>query len=150
MKVSDNLGKSSGIVGTAGKDERRVSENKEVSFQNQLKRVEGENHEERIRQLVDRIIEQGEKLGKKIDIRDLKIYKNLITEFLNEAVNNSRKFSKESFLDRRGRYKVYATVKKINGELDQLTEDVLKEEKDHIKILQRLDDIRGLIMDLTM
>lgn len=150
MKVGENLGKSSGIMGTAGKEDRRVSDSKEAAFQSQLRRVEGENHEERIRQLVAKISEQGEKLGKKVDIRDLKLYKSLISEFLDEAVNNSHKFSKESFLDRRGRYKVYATVKKINVELEQLTEDVLKEEKDHLKILQRLDDIRGLIMDLTM
>ncbi|MCX8130773.1 MAG: YaaR family protein [Clostridia bacterium] len=150
MKVSENLGKSSNVLGTAGKDDRRVSDIKEAAFHGQLKRVESQNQEEKIRQLASKIVEQGQKLGKKVDIRELKIYKNLISEFLDEAMNSSLKFSKESFLDRRGRYKVYASVKKINTELEQLTEDVLKEEKDHIRILQRLDDIRGLILDLTM
>ncbi|RCX18280.1 hypothetical protein DFR58_10539 [Anaerobacterium chartisolvens] len=150
MKVGENLGKSSGIAGTVAKEEKKVLNSRESAFQSQIRRIEGQDHEQRIRELALKISEQGEKLGKKVDIRELKVYKKLISEFLDEAVNSSRKFSKESFLDRRGRFKVYATVKKINSELEELTEQVLKEEKDNIKILKRIDDIRGLIMDLTI
>lgn len=89
-------------------------------------------------------------MGKKVDIRELKIYKNLISEFLDEAVNNSHKFSKESFLDRRERYKVYATVKKINSSLEELTKQVLSDEKNNIGILKNIEDIRGLILDITL
>lgn len=150
MKVSETLSQSSSVASVAGSAERKASEIKGESFQSQLKRVEGQNIEERINLLVQGIVEQGEKLSQRTDIRELKKYKKLISEFLDETVGNSRKFSKESFLDRRGRYKVFATVKKINEELDGLTKDVLSEEKDNIKILQRLDDIRGLILDITL
>jgi len=57
---------------------------------------------------------------------------------------------KQNVLDRRGRYRVYSTIKKINDELDNLVADVLRNQKDNLKILQRLDDIRGLILDLLM
>jgi uncharacterized protein len=150
MKVNEALNKASNVVGAVNKDDRKVSEGKEVTFQSQLKRVESDNFEQYIHDLASKIFEQGERLGKKVDIRELKIYKNMISEFLNEAVNNSHKFSKESFLDRRGRYKVYATVKKINSSLEQLTEQVLKDEKNNIGILKNIDDIRGLIMDITL
>jgi len=150
MKVRETSNTLSSTVEVQGKDDRKVSENKEASFQSQLKKIEDQDIDERVNTLANKIIEQGEKLGKKVDIRELKIYKNLISEFLGEAVGNSHKFSKESFLDRRGRYKVYANVKKINCHLDDLTQDVLSGQKDHIKILQRLDDIRGLILDMVM
>lgn len=150
MKVNEALNNSPNLVGALGKDDRKISEGKEVNFQSQLKRVESDNFEQRIQELAAKIVEQGEKLGKKVDIRELKTYKKLISEFLDEAVNNSLKFSKESFLDRRGRYKVFATVKKINANLEKLTEDVLKQEKDNIGILKNLDDIRGLIMDIAL
>lgn len=150
MKVSETLSQPSNVASIAGNGEKRTSEVKGEGFQNQLKRVEEQNIEERINSLVQGIVEQGEKLSKKVDIRELKKYKKLISEFLDETIGNSRRFSKESFLDRRGRYKVFATVKKINEELDGLTKDVLSEEKDNIKILQRLDDIRGLILDITL
>ena len=80
----------------------------------------------------------------------MRIYRKLISEFLDVAVGNSKKFSKKSLLDRRGRHKVYAVIKNINTELDLLTQDVMSGEKDNISLLQRLDDIRGLILDLFM
>ncbi|MCX7708859.1 MAG: YaaR family protein [Clostridia bacterium] len=150
MKISESLNKSSNLSGFSGAEDRRVSDNKEASFQSHIRRVESNNLEERINSLVSRIAEQGEKLAKKADIRELKIYKKLISEFMDEAVNNSHKFSKKNMLDRRGRHKVYAVVKKVNEELENLTKEVLSAEKNNIKILNSLEDIRGLILDLTL
>lgn len=150
MKIRDALNNPAGVSAVHGKDDRRISDARDTEFYSRLKLIDGKNYEERLRALADRIIAQGEKLGKKIDIRELKVYKKLISEFLNEAVNGSHKFSKESFLDRRGRYKVYATIKKINSEIENLANDILKEENDNISVLKRLDDIRGLILDLLM
>ena len=150
MKVRETLSQPANVTGLPGKDERKVSDSREAGFQTKLRRVEERNVEERINELVGKIMQQGEKLGEKVDVRELKIYKNLISEFLEEAVSNSHRFSKESFLDRRGRYKVYATIKSINKELELLTKDILSAEKDNVRILQRLDDIRGLILDITL
>lgn len=115
-----------------------------------MKKLEFKNYEERIRVLADKIQSQGKKLEKKADIRDLKVYKQLISEFLDEAVSHSHSFTKKSFLDRRGRHRVYAIIKKINEELIELTNEVLKSEQDNLSILKKLDDIRGLILDLLL
>jgi len=150
MKIGEALNNPSNISGMTGKDDKRLSDSRETNFQSQLKRVENRNLEDRIQELVSKITEQGQKLGKRADIRELKIYKKLISEFLDEAVGNTHKFSKKNFLDRRGRHRVYAIVKRVNEELELLTKDVLSTEKDNISILQRLDDIRGLILDIIM
>ena len=150
MKVRNSIDKPVNFQDVSGKEDRKVSESNETSFHSQLTRVEGRNFEERIKEIVGKIIEQGDKLAGKVDIRELKAYKNLISEFLDEVVANSHKFSKQNFLDRRGRYKVYAVIKQINEEVDLLTKEVLSGEKDNIKILQKLDDIRGLVFDITM
>lgn len=150
IKVREALNNPASLGSIPGKDDRKISDSRESTFQGYLKRVESSNLDERINELVTRIVEQGEKLGKKVDIRELKVYKRLVADFLNEAVGNSHEFSKRSLLDRRGRHKVYALVRKINEELSHLTEEVLSSEKDNIKVLQRLDDIRGLILDLTL
>lgn len=150
MKVNESINKPSGLVEAAGKEGKKMSETNAASFQNKLRNVESRSFEERVQTMVNNINEQGEKLGKRADIRELKVYKQMISEFLDEAVGNSHKFSKQSFLDRRGRHRVYATIKKINEGLDKLTSEVLNKEKDNIKILQSIDDIRGLILDMTM
>jgi len=150
MKITKSDDKPLSKIGVSGKEERKVSNTGSISFRNQLNHAEDRNSEERIKEIVNRIFQQGEKLSEKVDIREFKIYKKLISEFLDEVVGNSRKFSKQNYLDRRGRYKAYAVIKKINEELDNLAKDVLNGETDNLKILQRLDDIRGLILDITM
>lgn len=150
MKIRDGLNSSASIAEVTSSEQKRPSGVNSNAFQSQLKRIEGQNVEERIKYLIDKITEQGERLGKKVDVRELKIYKKLISEFLTETTSNSQKFSKESFIDRRGRYRVYATIKKINTELDELTKEVLNTEKDNLKILQKIEDIRGLILDIIL
>lgn len=150
MKVSEAHGGNPGVVGTAGREEKRIAQGEESGFQASIRKIQAENCDERLRDIAAQIVKQGEKLGKKVDIRELRIYKKLISEFLDEAVNNSHKFSKEGFLDRRGRYKVYAVIKKVNSELDSLTQEVLRDEKDNLSVLQRIDDIRGLILDIIL
>jgi uncharacterized protein YaaR (DUF327 family) len=120
------------------------------SFFGALQGAEDRNVVERLRKLAHEITAQGEKLAEKVDIRELHVYKKMIADFLDEAVGNSRKFSKQSFLDRKGRHKVYAVIKKVNEELDELTQDLLRGEKDRIRILTRIEDIKGLILDLAM
>lgn len=150
MKIRESVDNSAKVRNAAGLEDKKVSNNSRTTFKSHLRHFENHSAEERIKLLVGQIQEQGEKLSKKVDLRELKIYKSLISEFLDEALNNSRRFSKDSRLDRRGRFKVYATVKKINEELDALTNDVLNNEKDNIKILQRIEDIRGLVLDLSL
>lgn len=150
IKIQDTSNKPSNIAALAGRDDRVVRAEKDAAFSSTLRKLEYTNYEERIKVLVDKIQGQGKKLEKKADIRDLKIYKQLISEFLDEAVSHSHAFTKKNFLDRRGRHRVYAIIKKINEELIELTNEVLKAEQDNIAILKKLDDIRGLILDLFM
>lgn len=150
VKIKESLPHTSNVPGMPVKDDVRTSGTGKADFKNHLTTVESRNFEHRLNQLVTMLLEQGEKLGKKVDFKELKIYKKLVSEFLDEALNNSHKFSKQSFLDRRGRHRVFAVIKKINGEIDQLTKDILADEKDNLKILQRLDDIRGLVLDIIM
>lgn len=150
MKITDNLGKTPGLIDTSTREERKAPDASTASFRQYARRAESQLLEERMAALVSEITEQGKKLGKKIDIRDLKAYKKLISDFLDEVVNSSHRFSKENFVDRRGRHRAYAIIKKINDELAVLTRDVLSDEKDNIRILQRIDDIRGLLLDILM
>jgi uncharacterized protein YaaR (DUF327 family) len=132
------------------KESKTTVEKPSGDFLGLIKGIEEKSVVERLRALAGDIIEQGKKLSDRIDIKELRTYKKMIAGFLDEAVGNSRKFSKQSYLDRRGRHKVYAVIKKVNEELDELTREVLSGEKDRIMILKRLDEIKGLILDIIM
>ena len=141
---------SQSLKGVGPKNDKKSTEQPSVDFLSVVASAEEKNIVTRLKELAADISRQGEKLGEKIDIRELRLYKKMISDFMDEAVGNSRKFSKQSFLDRRGRHKVYAVIQKVNEELDELTEEVLREEKDRIKILKKLDEIKGLILDIVM
>ena len=104
---------------------------------------------EKLSGLMDEITEQGKKISEHMDIRDMKKYRSLVKDFMNEVVNRSHKFSRENFLDRRGRHRVYGLVKLVDKNLDELAGELVKEEKDHIAILGRVDEIRGLLLDIS-
>ena len=104
---------------------------------------------EKLSGLMDEITEQGKRISEHMDIRDMKKYRSLVKDFMNEVVNRSHKFSRENFLDRRGRHRVYGLVKLVDKNLDELAGELVKEEKDHIAILGRVDEIRGLLLDIS-
>lgn len=98
--------------------------------------------------LLQDITVQGNLISRHMDIRDMKKYRSLIKDFLNEVVYRSHKFSRENFLDRRGRHRVYGIIRQIDSNLDELAGELIKEELDHIAILDRIGEIQGLLLDI--
>ena len=114
-----------------------------------MSKIEEDGLAERLDGMMKEITQQGKNLSKHMDIRDMKHYRALIKEFLNEVVNRSHKFSRENFLDRRGRHRVYGMIKRVDAALDELAGELLKDEKDSIEILNKVDEIRGLLLDIV-
>ncbi len=110
--------------------------------------VEEQELQARLGALMEQISEQGDKLAKKRDIRDMKRYRGLIKEFMNEIINRSHSFSRENFLDRKGRHRVYGIIRLVDENLDELAKELMKDEKDHLAILSKIGEIRGLLLDI--
>lgn len=87
---------------------------------------------DRLNLMMEEIVMQGDKITKRMDVKDMRRYRALIKDFMNEIVNRSHKFSRENFLDRRGRHRVYGIVRLVDGKLDELAQELMKEEKDDI------------------
>lgn len=103
---------------------------------------------ERLNLMMEEIVMQGDKIVKRMDVRDMRRYRTLIKEFMNEIVNRSHKFSRENFLDRRGRHRVYGIIRLVDEKLDELAQELVSEECDKIAILAKVDEIRGLLLDI--
>lgn len=102
----------------------------------------------RLNTLMEEITMQGERLSKRRDVKDMKHYRGLVKEFLNEVVTHSHAFSRENFLDRRGRHRVYGIIRLIDENMDQLAQELMKDEKDNLAILGKIGEIRGLLLDI--
>ncbi len=114
-----------------------------------VKNIEEGQLQEKLSSLMKDIEEQGAKIAKHMDIKDMKKYRTSIKEFMNEIVSRSHEFSRENFLDRKGRHRVYGIIRQVDKNLDDLAGELLKDEKDNLAILGKIDDIRGLLLDIS-
>jgi uncharacterized protein YaaR (DUF327 family) len=111
------------------------------------RRVEGD-FRSKLKNLLERIDAQAEKLSARLDIAELKRYRSLVAEFIDISVKNSIEYKREHMLDARGRHRIFGIVRKIDTELETLTREVLRTQRDYICVLSKLEDIRGLLVDI--
>lgn len=110
--------------------------------------VEEQELKAKLTLLMEEITQQGKKITKRKDVRDMRKYRSLIKDFMNEIINHSHEFSRENFLDRKGRHRVYGIIKLVDKNLDDLAAELMKEENDNISILNKIGEITGLLLDI--
>jgi hypothetical protein len=110
--------------------------------------IEESELQARLQTLMEDITMQGQKLAKHRDVKDMRRYRGLVKQFLNEVVTRSHTFTRENFLDRRGRHRVYGIIRLIDENMDQLAQELMKDEQDHLAILSKIGEIRGLLLDI--
>ncbi len=115
-----------------------------------ISNIEEQDLQARLSSLMEEITMQGERIGKRKDIKDMKKYRSLVKDFMNEILNRSHKFSRQNFLDKRGRHRVYGIIHLVDQNLDELAAELLKDESDNLSILAKIGEIRGLLIDLLM
>ena len=102
----------------------------------------------RLNAMIADITQQGKLISKKNDIRDMQRYRMMIKGFLNEIVTRSHSFSRENYLDKKGRHRVYGIIRLVDENLDELAQELLKDEKDTIAIMGKIGTIEGLLLDI--
>jgi hypothetical protein len=127
-----------------------VQSDQKHDFSLTLSRLSEEGLVARLTTLISDITVQGKRIAEHMDLGDLKRYRTMISDFFSEVVSHSHKYSRENYLDRRGRHRVYGIIKCVNKDLDDLAQELLNSEKDHIKILSIVDEINGLLLDVLM
>ena len=123
---------------------------KATVFSKTLNDLSREQYEKHLHELVGRIDEQSDKLSKRADVKEYERYRSLIRDFLNEVVSNGYEFSRSDSFIGRGRHRVFATVKTIDEKLDALGREVMSGQADQIEVMHKIDDIRGLLLDIML
>ncbi len=150
MKVEDINHFISDNQRVAAVKERPDGSGHALAFARQLTTLGEAQYERYMQDLQERIRKQGERIKQKADLKAVMDYRGLIGELLNEAANNAFAGHKAESFDQRGRHKVHFVIRSINQKLEDLTREILADQQDNIRILQMVDDIRGLLVDLFM
>lgn len=115
-----------------------------------ISQIEENDLQSRLMGMIEEITRQGELISKRKDIKDMRKYRASIKGFLNEVLSRSHEFSRENFLDKKGRHRVYGIIRLVDENLDKLAEALMMDEKDNIEILNTIGEIRGLLLDILM
>ena len=101
-----------------------------------------------LKSFLSRLETQGNKLSETLSLGDLKDFRNMVKSFLRSTFGQSRTMQDESSWDSQGRPKVMARIAKIDHALDELGKKLLDQQAKPLEILTKIDEIRGLIVDL--
>jgi uncharacterized protein YaaR (DUF327 family) len=103
---------------------------------------------EKLTKMMTEIEEQGRVLSDSRTVEDLKKYKKMVKQFMEDAINNGLKLEDQRGFNRRGRTKVYKIVKEVDKKLMELTNAVLEKEKRGLDILNMVGEIKGLLINI--
>lgn len=97
---------------------------------------------------LERLDQQGQKLAQTMSIQDLFEFKTMIKRFLKATFGKSRNMQEDTVWDFQGHPKVMARVTKINQYLEELGKQALSCQVGPLQILAKINEIKGLIVDL--
>ena len=124
------------------------AESTDTSFSAELTDQRGSMSRAQLEELLKKIDEQGAKLTSTPTYDELRAYRSLVQEFVNEAVANMYELHTSAGWDRMGRQKVYTTVRKIDEELEKMAEHIRVGQSDQLDIVASQNAIRGMLVDL--
>ncbi|MDI9442284.1 MAG: YaaR family protein [Firmicutes bacterium] len=94
------------------------------------------------------IDEYAERFKKNPSMQNLLRYKKKVRAFLQFLVKQSYAVEERVFYDPHGRRRLLMQVQTIDAKLEELTRSFLTKQDDSLDLLGRLDEIRGLLLDL--
>lgn len=148
MKIRTTQHSSFDPISITGRQGKRNTD--ATSFASALKNQENRMTEEHVTRLLREIEVQGQRLSKSLTVRDLHLYKNLVKRFMEEAVKYGVALDERRGSGRRGRGRIYKIITEVDKKLLDLTDAILQQEKSTIDILNRIGEIRGMLINLYL
>lgn len=146
MKIGDGLRPKMDMVKAA--DTRRNPQLEKLNFGAMVLGGDERMSQERLTQLLTDIDKQGQILARSRAIRDFYSYKNLVKQFMEEAVKYGIALDDRRGMNRRGRSRLYKIVKEVDADLLQLADELLSDQAPMIDLLARIGEIRGMLINL--
>lgn len=110
-------------------------------------------HEQRMQtetmtKLLGDITTAGDRLARSRNLRDMAKFKMLIKKFLQEAVDFGMGLKQSHTWNRFGEGRKLKLVETIDEKLVELAEEILDQEKSSIDLLDKIGEIKGLLINL--
>jgi uncharacterized protein YaaR (DUF327 family) len=106
-------------------------------------------HRQNLEELLDEVHQRGELLADSQSLENIKLYRQAVSAFLKIVVENMVDVEEQTSGGNILRRKRFTQVKIINSKLESLLQGVLQNQGKQLDVLERINEIRGLLIDLT-
>lgn len=103
---------------------------------------------EQLTRLLGDISAAGDRVARNRTLRELTRFKMLVKRFLQEAVDHGLEMKQSHTWNRFGEGRRLKIVETIDEHLVELAQDILNEEKETIDLLDKIGEIKGLLINL--
>ena len=105
---------------------------------------------EQLTRLLGDISAAGDRVARSRSLRELTRFKMLVKRFLQEAVNHGLETKQSHTWNRFGEGRRLKLVETVDEKLVELAQEILDEEKETIDLLDKIGEIKGLLINLYM
>jgi uncharacterized protein len=119
-----------------------------ASFQKIINSYSKELSQEHFNLLLQDIDLQGQKLSENRTFRELAKYKELVKRFMGDVSKNGTSLYQTETWDPYGGSSTLKTVQVIDRKLIELADHLLNQQNSNLSILQRVGEIKGLLINL--
>ena len=149
MKINNRNLKSSKkeYIHDKSKNKIYISGDKE-NFASYLSKITHDSIENELDDLFNDIKEKGNNLKEHLTRKNFEEYKKAVKEFLMIIQDKYVKAVRTYARGKKGTSKYFTIIKKVNEDLLKLQELFFQEQAEELKIVQKIDEIKGLLLNL--
>jgi hypothetical protein len=118
------------------------------SFSDMMREQQEQRDKDHLRQMLAKIQEQGERLARSMTVRELRAYKQMVKQFLEDTLKRGVGLKETRGWDRRGRAKRYKLLEEVDRLLVEMGEELLQNEQGRLELLEKVGEIRGLLLNV--
>lgn len=131
--------------GSNVKKEDKININSKKDFSQSFSFAREQKSEEELKNMLQDIKKNGERLCITKSYRDVLTYKNRIREYLKAVLNHMYEIKRDTSF---WQTQYFITVDIVDKKLEELTQALFNEEKDKINVAATVDYISGLVVDI--
>jgi uncharacterized protein YaaR (DUF327 family) len=106
-------------------------------------------HRENLEELLDEVHQRGQMLADSQSLENIRQYREAVSGFLSYVVDNMLAVEEQTSGGNILRRKRFTQVKIIDRKLESLLQGVLQNQVKQLDLLERINEIRGLLVDLV-
>ena len=137
-------------MGMDARPKTLVNQNQQNRFGDVLVKQGTKMQTEQLTRLLGDISSAGDRVARSKNLRELARFKMLVKRFLQETVEYGMELKQSHSWNRFGEGRRLKIINTIDERLIELAQDILDEEKDTIDLLDKIGEIKGLLINLYM